>query len=341
MLTTTRHSIQLADGDAQYRLAAWQEVMSPSGEVRMTPAEAERFTTTGYWRQIGPLLVGHVTAGDFRLVRTAAMARRIGLDHVFINVFLAGRGGGLCGRRRMSFTPGAMSITKLSSPADYRLEDITLTAIVIARRVLEAAVGPVARFDGRVYPANSAEARLIGAHVDALLALPDPLSQASAAVASRSTLMLLAACLNGEPVQDLANAAVAIDADVELVKSIRRYIKERLADPYLGPDLICNQFAISRARLYRLMRPSGSIATTIRRLRLTRAYGEIAAGRYARLSPATVATLSGFRQERSFRRAFNQEFDLSPSALQAQSSTAPKRPLPATGPVIAEWFSEL
>jgi hypothetical protein len=30
MSSTTRHSIQLSDGDAQYRLAAWQEVMSPS-----------------------------------------------------------------------------------------------------------------------------------------------------------------------------------------------------------------------------------------------------------------------------------------------------------------------
>ncbi|MBB3905550.1 hypothetical protein [Methylobacterium brachythecii] len=184
MLTTTRHSIQLADGDAEYRLAAWQEVMRPSGEIRMTPEEADRFTTTGTWRQIGPLLVGHVTAGDFRLVRTEAMAKLIGLDHVFINVFLAGRGEGICGRRRMRFEPGAMSITKLSSPADYRLFGITLTAVVVSRRVLEAAIGPVAPFDGRVYPAGSVEALLVGAQVDALLALPDPLPSAKASIAS-------------------------------------------------------------------------------------------------------------------------------------------------------------
>lgn len=341
MVATTHHSIQLADGDAEYRLAAWREVMSPSGEIRMTPAEADRFTTTGQWRQIGPLLIGHVTAGDFRLVRTKAMARRIGLDHVFINVFLAGRGEGLCGRRRMCFAPGAMSITKLSSPADYRLEGITLTAIVVARRLLESAIGPVAPFDGRVYPAESVEARLVNAHITALLALPDPLGPSQASAASRSTLGLLAACLKGVSVRDGAQPATSPDMNVELTKAIRRFIKQRLADPELGAELICRQFALSRARLYRLMRDSGSIATTIRRLRLTRAYAEIAMGRYAGFAAAEVANQSGFRQERSFRRAFIQQFALTPATLQAQARTAPMMPLPATGPVIADWFNEL
>lgn len=341
MGATTHHSIQLGDGDAAYRLAAWREVMSPSGEIRMTPEEADRFTTTGQWRQIGPLLIGHVTAGDFRLVRTKAMARRIGLDHVFINVFLAGRGEGTCGRRTMRFVPGAMSITKLSSPADYRLEGITLTAIVVARRLLESAIGPVAPFDGRVYTAESAEARLVSAHVMALLALPDPLAPAQASVASRSTLELLAACLKGVSVRDGAQHATSPDRDLELMKAIRRFIKERLADPELGAELICRQFALSRARLYRLMRDSGSIATTIRQLRLTRAYEQIALGRYAGLTASMVANQSGFRQERSFRRAFVQQFAISPGALQARPRTAPLAALPATGPLIADWFNEL
>nr|WP_248306732.1 helix-turn-helix domain-containing protein [Bosea sp. AAP35] len=307
----------------------------------MTPEEADRFTTLGQWRQIGPLLIGHVTAGDFRLVRTKAMAKRIGLDHVFINVFLAGRGEGVCGRRRMRFAPGAMSITKLSSPADYRLEGITLTAIVVARRLLEAAIGPVAALDGRVYPAESVEARLVDAHITALLALPDPLGPAQASIASRSTLMMLAACLNGGPVHEGAKLATPADLEVELAKAIRRFIKQRLADPGLGSELICSQFALSRARLYRLMRDGGTIATTIRRLRLTRAYAEIAMGRYAGFTAAEVANQSGFRQERSFRRAFIQQFAITPAALQARARAAPMTPLPATGPVIADWFNEL
>ncbi|KQP59154.1 helix-turn-helix domain-containing protein [Methylobacterium sp. Leaf108] len=341
MSTTTRHSIQLADGDAGYRQAAWREVMSPSGEVLMSPEEAERFTTEGRWRQIGPLLVGHVTAGDFRLVRTKAAAERIGLDHVFINVFLAGRGEGVCGRRRMRFEPGAMSITKLSSPADYRLEGITLTALVVPRRLLEAAMGPIGPFDGRVYPPNSVEALLVGAHIEGLLAMPDPLPPAKVSIASRSSLTLLAACLSKSSLQNIANTAAAADDEAELAKAVRRYIKERLADPDLGPDLICRQFALSRARLYRLMRDGGNIAATIRRLRLARAHGEITAGRHADLTSAAVAARFGFRQERSFRRAFVQEFSVSPAALRSQARTGLRVPLPEAGLVIVGWFNEL
>ena len=304
MSTITRHSIQLADGDARYRQAAWQEMMGPSGEIRMTPEEAECFTSDSRYRQIGPLLVGYWACGAFRLVRTRAAAGRIGLDHVFINVMLAGSGDGVCGRRRMRLVAGAMSITKLSSPADYRFDDIATTVLVIPRRVLEAAMGPIGPFDGRVYPANSVEARLVGAHIDALLAMPDPLQPAKAAVASRGTLSLLAACLARAHARDAASRATPSDPDTELAKAVRRYIRHRLADPDLGPDLICRQFALSRSRLYRLMREGGNIAATIRGLRLARAHEEIAAGRHAGLTAAQVAARFGFRQERSFRRAF-------------------------------------
>lgn len=339
MSTITRHSIQLADGDARYRQAAWQEMMGPSGEIRMTPEEAERFTSDSRYRQIGPLLVGHWTCGTFRLVRTRAAAERIGLDHVFINVILAGSGDGLCGRRRMRLVPGAMSITKLSSPADYRFDDIATTVLVIPRRVLEAAMGPIGPFDGRVYPPNSVEARLVGAHIDALLAMPDPLQPAKDALASRSTLSLLAGCLAQTHARDAESRATPPDA--ELAKAVRRYIRNRLADPDLGPELICRQFALSRSRLYRLMREGGTIAAAIRGLRLARAHEEIAAGRHAGLTAAEVAARFGFRQERSFRRAFVQAFAVSPAALQAQATAATGVPLPRSGLAIAELFHDL
>ena len=74
------------------------------------------------------------------------------------------------------------------------------------------------------------------------------------------------------------------------------------------PPLISREFGLSRAGLYRFMYDSATIATAIRRLRLARAHGEIAAGRYANSNSALIAAKHGFRQERSFRRAFVQEF---------------------------------
>lgn len=335
--TIIRHFIRLADGDAAYRMAAWQEAMGTSGEIQVTPEEASRFTSESMWRRLGPAMVGRITASDFRLVRTKAAAERIGLDHVFINVFEAGRGHGTCGRRRMDFGIGSLVITKLSSPASYWLDSVTFTVIVLPRTLLEAAMGPVDPFDGRVFKPDSPEALIIGAHIRALLDLPDPLAPAKAAMAGRSSLSLLAACLNRTPPQPQAGA----DEGVETAKAIRRYVDEHLADPDLGPELICRAFALSRSRLYRLMSATGDVAATIRRLRLARAHREIASRRMVDMPVAQIAARFGFQQERSFRRAFQDAFGYSPAALRDKARSGVRVVLPASGAVIEDWFKGL
>jgi hypothetical protein len=229
--TTIRHSIRLGDRNAAYRVAAWQEAMGTSGAIEMTAEEAERFTSESLWRRLGPALVGRITASDFRLVRTKAAAERVGLDHVFVNAVEGGRGYGTCGRRRMDFGVGSLMITKLSSPADYRLEGIGFTVMVLPRKLLEAEIGPVDPFDGRVF---KPEARIVGAYIRALIDLPEPLAPARAAMAGRSCLPLLAACLDRSPPPRQAR----VDETVETAQVIRRYIDEHLADPDLGPEMI-------------------------------------------------------------------------------------------------------
>lgn len=335
--TIVRHSIRLSDGDAAYRRAAWQEAMGTSGETQMTPEEAERFTSESLWRRLGPVLIGRITASDFRLVRTKAAAERVGLDHVFINVMEAGRGYGTCGRRRMDFGIGSLMITKLSSPADYTLEGVTFSALVLPRTLLETALGPVDPFDGRVFKPDSPEALIIGAHTRALIDLPESLAPAKAAMAGRSCLQLLATCLNRAPPLQPAGA----DENAETAKDIRRYVEEHLSDPDLGPDMICRAFALSRSRLYRLMSATGDVAATIRRLRLARAHREIASRRMVDVPVVQIATRFGFRQERSFRRAFQDAFGYSPAALRDKARAGVRVVLPASGAVIEDWFKEL
>ncbi|GEO99636.1 AraC-like ligand-binding domain-containing protein [Methylobacterium haplocladii] len=332
-----RHSIRLADGDAAYRVAAWQEAMGTSGEIQMTAEEAERFTSESTWRRLGPAMVGRITASDFRLVRTKAAAERIGLDHVFVNVVEDGRGHGTCGKRRMDFGIGSLMITKLSSPAHYQMEGMTFTVIVLPRNLLEAAMGPVDPFDGRVFKAESPEALILGAHIRALLDLPDPLAPAKAALAGRSCLSLLASCLD----RASPRPSIGTDEDRETANAIRRYIDEHLADPDLGPAMIGRAFALSRSRLYRLMSASGDVAATIRRLRLARAHREIASRRMVDVPVAQIAAGFGFRQERSFRRAFQDAFGYSPAALRDKARAGVRVVLPASGAVIEDWFKEL
>ncbi|MFD1303231.1 AraC family transcriptional regulator [Methylobacterium marchantiae] len=332
-----RQSIRLIDGDAAYRVAAWQELMETSGEVRVTPEEARRFTSDSSWRLLGPVMVGRITATAFSLVRNEEVAKRPGLDHVFFNGYEAGRGMGVCGRRQMTFEVGSLSVTKLSSTANYRLEDITFTALVVPRRLLEAGMGPVDPIDGRVFKPDTPEAMIIGAHIRALLDLPETLTPAKAALAGRASLLLLAACFSRSAPQLVSGA----DPEAETTKAIRRFIDDHLADPDLDAALICRHFGLSRSRLYRLTSATGDVARVIRRLRLTRAHREIAARRKTDVPMTEIAARFGFRQERSFRRAFQQAFGYSPAELRARARSGASISLPDAGAVVDDWFNEL
>nr|WP_245259436.1 AraC family transcriptional regulator [Methylobacterium sp. 77] len=311
--------------------------MVTSGEIRVTPAEAERFTCESSWRRLGPVMVGRIRATDFDLVRSNESAARAGLDHVFFNAFEAGRGHGVCGRRQMVFEVGALSITTISSAAAYRLEDITFTALVVPRRLLEAAMGPVDPIDGLVFKPETPEALIVSAHIRTLLDLPELLTSAKAALAGRSSLQLLAACFS----KTAPNLAIGVDLDAEIAKEIRRYIEDHLADPDLDAALICRHFGLSRSRLYRVMSATGDVAAVIRRLRLARAHREIAARRKTDIPMTEIAACFGFKQERSFRRAFQQAFGYSPTDLRGRVRNGASTSLPEAGAVIDDWFNDL
>lgn len=332
-----RHSIGLQDGDAAYRLAAWREVARTSGDVVMTPEQAEVFVAESRWRRLGPVMVAHVAASDFRLVRNPEAAKRIGLDHVFINHVLSGRVRGVCGRRSMDFSTGDLSVTKLSSPADYMIESIVWTTIVVPRHALEAVMGPMDALDGRTFKAGSPEADLVGAHIEALLALPDPLTEAQAALAGRSCLNILAACFGRRS----AVAASPDDQDAATAKAIRRFIDARLSDPDLGWATICREFGLSRSRLYRIMGAQADVSAAIRQLRLVRAHREIAVLKPGSLPLTDIAARFGFAQERSFRRAFRQAFGYSPADLRDTARRGATPALPESGAVIEDWIKDL
>ena len=168
-----RHSVKPTDGDVACRIAALQELMSTSGTVEVTAQQAERLAIESCFRRLGRAMIGRVQVTECRLVRSAESARTIGLDIVAINVIEAGGFKGYCGQRRMQTEAGSACLTLLSSPADYWWRDITWTAIVVSRDIFEREVGPVARYDGKVFAPGSLHAVILDAHIRAMLALPD------------------------------------------------------------------------------------------------------------------------------------------------------------------------
>lgn len=118
--------------------------------------------------------------------------------------------------------------------------------------------------------------------------------------------------------RDLAASPVPA-GHLTLVERARRFIRARLAEDELSPELICRELGVSRSRLYRLFEPLGGISSYIRRQRLIQA-------RHALADPQdnrpimTIAEQWGFADPSVFSRSFRQEFGMSPRSVREAGS---------------------
>jgi AraC-like DNA-binding protein len=141
-----------------------------------------------------------------------------------------------------------------------------------------------------------------------LFAHAPAMTRSQAGLANRPTLELVAALLNGSPVD--AEAAEAVQSAT--LARVRRHIDEHLRSPGLSAESITRDLGLSRARLYRVFEPLGGVATYIRKRRLRRCLKDLAdpALRHRRISD--IAWDWGFPDQASFSRGFRAEFGTTP-----------------------------
>ncbi len=326
-----RLQLDRSSGDAEWRIAAWQEVMSGSGRVEVRPEDRDDFTGRFQSRAIGDLMTLRVTASDFRLIRDADMAARIETDYALINLIEQGHVTGSANGRRFEVEPGAVCITRLTSLMDVAILGADWLALLVPLAALESCKAWRETLNGRVFAPDSVPAVLLGHHLRSMLALPEPLAGRRAEQIARTSLGFVASCLGGGPPP--LRPAQREDKGLR----VRQYITEHLGDPALDPAAICREFALSRSQLYRLMGSQMNIAAIIRQQRLQGAHEDIA---------QTVGTIDEIAQRwgipnlRSFRRAFVREFGYSPSELRARHRPQPgqPKPVPKLGSVLNRWM---
>jgi len=135
-----------------------------------------------------------------------------------------------------------------------------------------------------------------------------------------------------EPTIALLKAAISTDSNLteqaapaikrNLLHEIRRYIDQNLNNPSLTTEAIVQKFGLSRASLYRLAEPLGGIQRFIRNRRLKHAF-QILTGEASKGASLTALAYDlGFGSEVSFRRAFKEAYDMTPSEAREQSYQA-------------------
>lgn len=286
-------------------LEQWRADAAPFYDVE--PAEGPfELTRTAY--PLGEMLFVAAGASGQRFVRDERVLARGGSDHLLVQMYTTGVvecsiDGGL-----HQIETGDISCLDLTRTFNCQATAFAGYSLVVPRRLLFVMSGDTS-LHGRILPANSAGACVLGAHFETLAAAcptADPFDQD---MFGRLTAALLEAAF----VPRAHGLAIPDEIDRSPYAEICRYIEANLTDPTLSVDWLGDRFGTSRATLYRMFDRAGGVASFIRERRLARAHRALSAVQSSRERISALAARLGFRNEDTFARAFKERYGVSPS----------------------------
>ena len=296
------------------RLDRWRGTMSSLYEIGLPEQRPDFFARATVWH-LGPMVVN---AGEYiggqSVRRTPQLIRRDQIDHFKLTFRESGHSEIDAGGRPVSVAPGDLVIEDLGRPGRYVAHGGRNIVLYIAREALRGAAGHPDGLHGTLVrgPATA----ILSSHLRSLVSNISSLRAEQAQGIAAATTLLLRACL--APTNDLLQQARPL-IDTNLTRQICRYIEEHLTDPSLSVQVICGQFHVSRATLYRLFSELGGVQAFVRERRLTRVHAVLssnAAPRYL----ARLADDYGFSSASDFARAFKARFGYSPTDARAIAS---------------------
>lgn len=121
--------------------------------------------------------------------------------------------------------------------------------------------------------------------------------------------------------QDVLHATLAAKR-----AAIKRYL-DRQTEPADAIDLavLCRQFGVSRASLYRMFEAEGGVVHYLRRQRLERALDLLASPAHRHRRILDIAVQHGFDTESGFNRAFRRQFGITPGSVRAEARSRVRR----------------
>lgn len=303
-------SLDTATIGADQGIAAWRSATAALFDAEPLDADANAFRAVIRSYAIGPLLFGRAGSTAQRFVRDSAVVARAAIDHLLVQLYVAGGYRGTTTMGPIEVGSGDISVLDLArefaTRADGEFENLNL---IVPRAMLVQAGIDVEALHGMVLRSDTALAQLLGNHLASLDRLADTMTVADGEAAADIAAALLVAALRHAPERQ---AAVTIDPDLARV---RGFIDAHLSDSSLDADRIAAGSGMSRAALYRLFEVEGGVVAYLRTQRMRRALFELSRGDGAGPSIAQVAMQCGYENATSFTRAFRSSFGVSPTAV--------------------------
>ncbi|MEM6554600.1 MAG: helix-turn-helix domain-containing protein [Pseudomonadota bacterium] len=161
------------------------------------------------------------------------------------------------------------------------------------------------------YAAHSQIGQLIGREMDNLLAQV----KGGATQIAPADVQRFLGCIEVAMSPETASSSATVQFRESLKRAIQLFIEQRLASPNLSATLILQNFAVSRASLYRLFDAEEGIRNYINHRRLVGAVTELAGTPRTRGQIHRISERWGFSSDASFNRMVKREYGVTPGAL--------------------------
>jgi AraC-like DNA-binding protein len=309
------------------RFEAWRQSISVVFDVApLTPDAVDAFEASVQATHLGMLLLGDLHFSGQQFSRQRARVARDGLDHYLVQWY---RGGGFVGQcddgKDIEVRAGDITVLDLSRTLRTFAQPSHVMSLIVPRVLADEAFGSRALdLHGTVLRSETPLGGLFSDHLLSLQRRLPAMELQDAPHVARASVQMLAACVR--PTADTQDQAQEAIQGVTLER-IQRHIARHLGLA-LTPEVLCNEFGISRSVLYRLFEPLGGVANYVQQRRLLQSFHTLSNPASRRLRVAEVAARMGFVSNAHFSRAFRAAFGMSPTdaramALSALASGAP------------------
>ena len=304
-------------GTTTRRLDHWAEILAETHlafEVHPTQRTPDDFRGAVTRRAIGDVMLVDCAASPFAghrgraVVATASEALRhenvLGFQFVCKGVELVREGS-----RELMLSAGDVVLWDGLQPTDVEIAQPFYKRTLLFPRGRVLAVCPrLGELDALPALASAGPARLLVRYMNALALEAPTLGQSARDAAATAALELLRAAVEPTLPSSRATTRAAMRAE------IRRYVRNRLQDPALGPVSIAQAYAMSVRALHALFEDvDASVAGLIRAERLARCMEDLQ--RTNGGSVTEIAFRWGFCDAAHFSRLFKRTFGVTPSEV--------------------------
>lgn len=262
------------------------------------------------WR-LDRAILYHRRLNDISHRRTERRVDGDGFNHWTVTLVLEGWLGVAWGNGLKQIRPGEVLLIDVNQPAYNETRHASIVTLSIALDRLEEIVGSVTGLHGLVLSVD--ECRLYANYVESLLGnlprmKPEALVPATSVLC---TLLMIALEARGR-----RDVVAEVGREGTRLSRLRMLVDARLGDPDFDADVAIAESGVSRATLYRLLKPHHGLAAFIRTRRLEQVRRNLS-DPGDRRSFAEIAMAAGFAAESHASRVFQDRYGVRPRDYRA------------------------